>query len=134
MSKGSRSSRSRSLSKGAKKFVKRAKSPFMSEREDTDTDDDDSPGPSHHGRSRSYGQDSFKRSKSLPRGGVSSVSDIPVDDSERDLAMRLELARRNSKNQHGHEYSVAAMEEPSEETIYEGKSPCRISGSLFAHP
>nr|VWP01704.1 Mixed-linked glucanase [Ganoderma boninense] len=121
MSKGSRSSRSRSLSKGAKKLVKRAKSPFMSEREDTDTDDDDSPRRSHHGRTRSYGQDSFKRSKSLPRGSVPSMSDIPADDSERALAMRLELARRNSKNQHGHDYSAPTMEEPSEETIYEGR-------------
>ncbi|KAI1796072.1 hypothetical protein LXA43DRAFT_988206 [Ganoderma leucocontextum] len=119
MSRGSRSSRSRSLSKGAKKLVKRAKSPFMSEREDTDTDDDDSPGPSHHPRSRSHGQDSLRRSRSLPRSGVPPMVDVPVDDSERDLAMRLELARRNSKNQHGHEYAAAAMEEPTEQTIYE---------------
>ncbi|EJF62298.1 hypothetical protein DICSQDRAFT_104681 [Dichomitus squalens LYAD-421 SS1] len=119
MSKGSRSSRSRSLSKGAKKLVKRAKSPFMSEREDTD---EDSPGPSYHGRSRSYHEDSFKRSKSLPRTDGPRMVGVPVDDSERDLAMRLELARRNSKNQHGHEYDVA-IEEPSEETIYEDEAP-----------
>ena len=43
-----------------------------------------------------------------------------VDDSERDLALRLELARRNSQNQTVNDYGSPAIEEPFEETIYEG--------------
>ncbi|KAJ2966331.1 hypothetical protein NUW54_g13840 [Trametes sanguinea] len=46
-----------------------------------------------------------------------------MDESERDLTMRLELARRNSQNQHGKEVPRGGMEEPSEETIYEDEPP-----------
>lgn len=107
MSKGSRNSRTRSLSRGARNFVRRAKSPFMGDRDPSN--EPESPGPSiSH-----YEKDSYKRSRSLSR------SNMTVDDSERDLAMRLELARRNSQNQNGHEYE-SAIEDPREETIYEG--------------
>lgn len=43
-----------------------------------------------------------------------------VDESELDLAMRLELARKNSENQHIHRKPVPVVDEPVEETIYEG--------------
>ncbi|GLB33962.1 putative guanine nucleotide exchange factor for Rho/Rac/Cdc42-like GTPases [Lyophyllum shimeji] len=46
-----------------------------------------------------------------------------LDDSDRDLALQLELARRNSKNQHGHEIPPLALEEPVEATIYEDEPP-----------
>ncbi|KAH9947218.1 hypothetical protein B0H21DRAFT_740140 [Amylocystis lapponica] len=45
----------------------------------------------------------------------------PIDESERDLTMRLELARRNSQNQHEVHYSQAT--EPMEATIYEEDPP-----------
>ncbi|KAF5388006.1 hypothetical protein D9615_000543 [Tricholomella constricta] len=46
-----------------------------------------------------------------------------LDDSERDLALQLELARRNSKNQHGKEIPSLPLEEPVEATIYEEEPP-----------
>ncbi|KAG5648922.1 hypothetical protein DXG03_000271 [Asterophora parasitica] len=45
------------------------------------------------------------------------------DDSERDLALQLELARRNSKNQQGKEMPALPLEEPVEATIYEEQPP-----------
>ena len=45
---------------------------------------------------------------------------MAVDASEQDLAMRLELARRNSQNQNGHGYDSPVMQEPAEDPIYEG--------------
>ncbi|KAI0722338.1 hypothetical protein C8T65DRAFT_600229 [Cerioporus squamosus] len=122
MSKGSRNSRTRSLSRGAKKLVKRAKSPFMGDRDHDDSDDGPSPYASAsgaHSRTTSYETESYKRSRSFSRGNMT------VNDSERDLAMRLELARRNSQNQNGHEYQ-SPIEEPLEETIYEDEPPAPI--------
>lgn len=43
-----------------------------------------------------------------------------IDDSDMDLSMRLELARRNSQNQHGRQVTSVPLEKPVEETIYEG--------------
>jgi protein ECT2 len=43
-----------------------------------------------------------------------------VDSSEWNLAMQLELARRNSQNQHGKLVPPAPLELPPEATIYEG--------------
>ena len=43
-----------------------------------------------------------------------------VSQSERDLTRQLELARKNSRNQHNQELVKGAMEIPIEETIYEG--------------
>lgn len=124
MSKGSRNSRTRSLSRGAKKLVKRAKSPFTSDRERTpDSDDDESPGPSVM-HTRAHSQPNAYRKDSYGRKRPASRNEITVDASERDLAMRLELARRNSQNQNGHEYD-SAIEEPLEETIYEGMQSSR---------
>ena len=96
--------------------MKRAKSPFMS---DPDSEsDDEGPSPvasalAAHSRTTSHDSESYKRTRAFSRGNMT------VDDSERDLAMRLELARRNSQNQNGHEYQ-SPIEEPLEETIYEG--------------
>ncbi len=50
-----------------------------------------------------------------------------VNQSELDLSRRLELARRNSRNQHGLEPSSSVMEIPVEETIYEGLFPFNIA-------
>ena len=44
---------------------------------------------------------------------------LELDESERDLAARLELARKNSRNQHDN-VGVLNMDGPTEETIYEG--------------
>jgi hypothetical protein len=43
-----------------------------------------------------------------------------LDSSEWNLAMQLELARRNSQNQHGKLVPPASLELPLEATIYEG--------------
>ena len=43
-----------------------------------------------------------------------------LDPSEQDLARQLELARRNSKNQHVNELPSLPLEPPFESTIYEG--------------
>ncbi|KAH9943155.1 uncharacterized protein BXZ73DRAFT_40576 [Epithele typhae] len=110
LTKSTRSSRTRSLSRGAKKLIKRAKSPFQSDYEDA-VDSDDAGPPS------AYDSASMKRGRSASAGEA-----MTVDASERDLARRLELARKNSQNQHGREYESLAMQEPVEDTIYEGSS------------
>lgn len=123
----STSGRARSLSRGAKKLVKRAKSPFNTE----PTSEPESPA-----RPKDKGKGSYSRRRSMSTGQADvfeADSDwetddrhsrsrrmVPMDESERDLTMRLELARRNSQNQHGKEVIHAGMEAPSEETIYEG--------------
>lgn len=46
-----------------------------------------------------------------------------LDESDMDLSMRLELARRNSQSQHGRQQvAPAVLEKPVEDTIYEGKT------------
>ncbi|KAJ7682631.1 hypothetical protein DFH06DRAFT_1161696 [Mycena polygramma] len=42
-----------------------------------------------------------------------------MDATERDLAMQLALARKNSKSQHGKSFSHVPLQNPSESTIYE---------------
>lgn len=44
-----------------------------------------------------------------------------LDESDMDLSMRLELARKNSQSQHGRQAAAIALEKPVEDTIYEGK-------------
>ena len=123
------SKRSRSLSK-AKKLIQRGKSPGGSGGEE--------PSPRRSGllsrlsHSTSSLPDSRSRSPSLERGTATDASDweeeetfdmraaSTMDQSERDLAARLELARRNSKNQNESRYVHAPMEAPIEDTIYEG--------------
>ncbi|KAJ7507977.1 hypothetical protein B0H11DRAFT_1969560 [Mycena galericulata] len=48
-----------------------------------------------------------------------------MDSTERDLAMQLALARKNSKNQHGKTFTHVPLQNPSEETIYEDEPPRR---------
>jgi protein ECT2 len=45
-----------------------------------------------------------------------------MDDSERDLARRLDLARRNSESQHNKPVPPLPVEASVEDTIYEGRS------------
>lgn len=128
---GNSRTRARSLSK-AKKLLKRGKSPggSGSEREPSP--------PRLHSRlsqSTSNLPDARERSLSVERG-KSPASDWEeeetfdlrasraLDESERDLAARLELARRNSQNQREAGYTRTPIEPPLEETIYEGVYTC----------
>lgn len=124
---GNSRTRARSLSK-AKKLIKRGKSPGGSGSE---------PEPSPHrlhsrlSQSTSNLPDARERSLSVERG-KSPASDWEeeetfdlrasraLDESERDLAARLELARRNSQNQREAGFVRTPIEPPLEETIYEG--------------
>ncbi|KAF9464393.1 hypothetical protein BDZ94DRAFT_1161981 [Collybia nuda] len=108
-----------SRSSRSKKLLKRGKSPGGST-----SDSDRSP-------SRLAQSFSFSRSRSPSRERETDYSDTEnddstmldetkdVDSSERDLAMQLELARRNSKNQHGKQMPSLPIEAPVEATIYE---------------
>jgi hypothetical protein len=102
----------------SRKLLKRAKSPIGSGSEA-------SPGRRSKPNSRS---NSRSRSPSRERGLPNSDDEDDegrtlqqMDQSEWDLAMRLELARRNSQNQHGPQVQATSMETPVEATIYEGK-------------
>lgn len=110
-----------SRSSRSKKLLKRGKSPGGST-----SDSDRSP-------SRLAQSFSFSRSRSPSRERHTDYSDVEEDDdgtvlaktkeldsSEWDLAMQLELARRNSKNQHGKQMPSLPIEAPIEATIYEG--------------
>ncbi|KAG5653030.1 hypothetical protein H0H81_002652 [Sphagnurus paluster] len=77
---------------------------------------------------------SFSRSRSTSRERVMDDSDLEADDtffakskdldaSERDLALQLELARRNSQNQQGKDMPSLPLQEPVEATIYEEEPP-----------
>lgn len=55
-----------------------------------------------------------------------------ADESDMDLSMRLELARRNSQNQHGRQVAPVTLEKPVEETIYEGKYCLLCSGLILS--
>lgn len=119
---GSRSSRSKKLSR---------KSPGGS------TSDSERASPTRR-LARSF---SFSRSRSPSRerdysGTEDDDSTIlakpkDLDASERDLAMQLELARRNSKNQQGKEIPSLPLEVPVEPTIYEGMCP---GLKILTHP
>lgn len=115
-----------------KKLMKRGKSPSGSEYEQTPT------------RIRSHSQSQpTSRDPSGERDGHYSEEEdeddgddgddnmaplgapdlrVPGDlgDSELDLSMRLELARKNSESQHIRRKPVPIVDEPFEETIYEG--------------
>ncbi|KAG0709787.1 hypothetical protein DFH29DRAFT_885797 [Suillus ampliporus] len=51
--------------------------------------------------------------------------ELPVrqDPSDQDLSLRLELARRNSQNQHGKQAVTSSLDIPREDTIYEDDPP-----------
>lgn len=136
-SKSTSTSRARSLSRGARKLVKRAKSPFGA---DVASEPESPARPKESGKKNAYARrrsmstgqadalgaetDEDSDREATARGSVRARMRKmgPMDESERDLTMRLELARQNSQNQHGREISTPAMEAPSEETIYEGES------------
>ena len=44
-----------------------------------------------------------------------------ISQSDLDLKRQLDLARRNSRNQHGNRIQIPPMEVPVEDTIYEGE-------------
>lgn len=69
--------------------------------------------------SRSTSQDRYSEPEEDDRTISQRVRDM--DESDMDLSMRLELARKNSQSQHGRVVDSLVMEEPIEETIYEGK-------------
>lgn len=54
--------------------------------------------------------------------------ELPVrqDPSDQDLSLRLELARRNSQNQHGKQAAKPSLDRSAEDTIYEGRTKCGI--------
>lgn len=111
---GSRSSR-------GKKLLKRGKSPGGST-----SDSEKSPScllarpvSSSRSRSTSRERDNY-RSENEDEDDVFFINSRELDDSERDLALQLELARRNSKNQHTKEVPPLPLDEPIEPTIYEG--------------
>ncbi|KAG1752636.1 uncharacterized protein EDB91DRAFT_1103601 [Suillus paluster] len=85
-------------------------------------------------RGRSPGNDSSSPlsrstspSRDSPRASFYSdgEEELPVrqDPSDQDLSMRLELARRNSQNQHGKQAVTPSLDRPTEETIYEDDPP-----------
>lgn len=107
----------RSVSK-SKKLVRRGKSPGP-------VLDLDSSGDSEHLVRRRA------RSMSAPREREPEYSDgeeyadmdlnlQDVSQSDLDLKRQLDLARRNSRNQHGNRIPVPPKEKPVEDTIYEG--------------
>ncbi|KAG6880357.1 hypothetical protein C0992_007768 [Termitomyces sp. T32_za158] len=113
---GSRSSK-------GKKLLKRGKSPGGST-----SDSEKSPscrlaGPASSSRSRSTSReldDCHSENDEDDEDDVFFINSRELDDSERDLALQLELARRNSKNQHTKEVPPLPLDEPTEPTIYEG--------------
>ncbi|KAI0268336.1 hypothetical protein BC834DRAFT_687638 [Gloeopeniophorella convolvens] len=87
---------------------------------------------------------SFSREQSPAVDEEYDPDDVPpqtrdMDESEWNLAMRLELARRNSQNQHGQSQLTTSWDGPIEETIYEDNPPdpirpsSRASGSAISH-
>ncbi|KAK7696172.1 hypothetical protein QCA50_000823 [Cerrena zonata] len=131
---GKGSSRHRSITR---KLMKRPKSPGAGTVSESDAP---SPGPSLR-RAASVEVDGGSESEEdeeedrLSRGGAgmsnlgpfanmrrAASEGLESDESERNLAARLALARKNSRNQHE---TVGAMtlEGPTEETIYEANTP-----------
>ncbi|KAG6854872.1 hypothetical protein C0991_012062 [Blastosporella zonata] len=113
---GSRSSR-------GKKILKRGKSPGGST-----SDSERSPG--HHlagsvssTRPRSTSREPDSDSDREEDDDAFFTNSRELDESERDLALQLELARRNSKNQHTKEMPALPLEPPVEATIYEEEPP-----------
>lgn len=70
-------------------------------------------------RSRSQSSERELDSRDGEKAHGSALNSAEMDQSEWDLTMRLELARRNS-NQHGKQVAGAVYEKPKEEVIYEG--------------
>lgn len=85
-----------------------------------------SPGTSHS--SPLSRQTSLSRESSRTSFYSDGEEELPVrqDPSDQDLSLRLELARRNSQNQHGKQAVKPSLDRPAEETIYEGRAKCGI--------
>ncbi|TDL29908.1 hypothetical protein BD410DRAFT_811372 [Rickenella mellea] len=113
----------RSVSR-SKKLVKRSKSK--------------SPGPGGYAseeESIAAGRHARSRSRSEERGQkpeYGNFDGLRLDPSELDLTMRLELARRNSRNQHNEHLASNIMEKPIEDTIYEEEPPLPVRPSSRA--
>lgn len=75
---------------------------------------------------QNYARAAIKREQSISYDSYEGLSMTNIRDSrhtnqsELDLTMRLELARRNSKNQHAVSVASNIMDRPIEDTIYEG--------------
>lgn len=82
-----------------------------------------SPGTSHS--SPLSRQTSLSRNSSRTSFYSDGEEELPVrqDPSDQDLSLRLELARRNSQNQHGKQAVKPSLDRPAEETIYEDDPP-----------
>ncbi|CCL98268.1 uncharacterized protein FIBRA_00262 [Fibroporia radiculosa] len=104
------SRRSRSLSR-AKKLMKRGKSPRG---EGSVSEPDTSPQRLESSFSRSPSREPEDEDGDLQQHHM-----VGMDPSERDLALRLELARRNSQNQNEQKFPPLSLDPPLEDTIYE---------------
>ncbi|KAF9226615.1 hypothetical protein BS17DRAFT_775896 [Gyrodon lividus] len=93
-----------------RKLVKRGRSPGSGR---------SSPQPASASVSRSASRD---RTEVGDDGDVADI-ETRLDQSDPDLTMRLELARRNSQNQHGKYHPISSIEKPAEDTIYEEDHP-----------
>ncbi|KAF8524603.1 hypothetical protein BU17DRAFT_84640 [Hysterangium stoloniferum] len=75
-------------------------------------------------RSRSQSRsNSVSRPATSGDEGLEPANKCPTDESDWDLSARLELARKNSRNQHGRELPVLPTNPPVEDTIYEEEPP-----------
>lgn len=113
---GKSSSRSRSRTK---KLLKRSKSPggSGSESEKSPWPAEPKSEPSSRSNSRDRGLE-YSDMETDDRSILQRTRDM--DESDIDLSMRLELARKNSQIQHGRPVAPIVLEKPVEETIYEG--------------
>ncbi|KAF9006585.1 hypothetical protein BDQ17DRAFT_1302996 [Cyathus striatus] len=112
---GSRSSRSYSI-------TKRAKSPFASDSEKSSLGFGSRSRSQSHSRPGSRtGYSEFSDAEEEEEEGTILASAPEVDSSDYDLALQLELARKNSMNQH--EKQTLNIDIPVEETIYEDEPP-----------
>jgi hypothetical protein len=101
----------------SKKLLKRGKSPGGSASESESPSRRSTKSSSLRSRSPSVEPETYDVEDD---DGTILVNTRDLDSSEWNLAMQLELARRNSKNQHGKLVPPIPLESPDEETIYEG--------------
>ncbi|KAF8592181.1 hypothetical protein K439DRAFT_1626199 [Ramaria rubella] len=74
-------------------------------------------------RSRTHSHSRSRERRESPGHGSGGRIGHPLDESDWDLNTRLELARRNSRNQHGKELPQFPTNPPVEDTIYEEEPP-----------
>ncbi|KAG5716704.1 Rho guanine nucleotide exchange factor gef2 [Termitomyces sp. T112] len=114
-----------SRSSRGKKLLKRGKSPggSTSDSEKSPSCHLAEPVSSCRSRSPSRKRDKYDSADEDDDDDAFFTNARELDDSERDLALQLELARRNSKNQHTKEMPPLPLDEPIEPTIYEEEPP-----------